>query len=203
MKSSAPLSPRSVPRGMTLIELMLVLVIVATLALLAYQSYGRYVRKAEAAACVGKLVNFGTGLRNYVTDKQEWPQEDVLNDSNGKPPDEDTLWDWWYRKLKPYNIGHDDWYCPTDLKQMEREKKEAKPAEEEESKAELQNPSYIPSKFGPGFYAPHEYPNQPWVVERTGHAEGMNKLMPDGRVEREFNFKALRGNGGGGGAPKK
>lgn len=205
-----PMQPVAFPSlrrrpGFTLLELMLVIALVAVLALLTWKGYGRYLPKAEAAVCTKKMVNFGVALQNYVSDKQTWPQEDVLNDPSGNPPDEDVLWDWWYKQMKEYGIGHDDWYCPTDLRAMEKEKQADKASgeEEDESNSELKNPSYIPSKFDYGFYKPFDSTYQPWLVERTGHADGMNKLMPDGTVQKEFNFKAIRGLKSGGGGGKK
>ena len=109
--------------------------------------------------------------------------------------------DWWYKIMKDYGMDHDDWYCPTDLRFRAKEKNPDKAAEkdESESKGELESPSYIPAKFSHGFYAPFENPNQPWAVERGGHDEGMHKLLPNGTVQTEFNFKAVRGMRGGGG----
>jgi prepilin-type N-terminal cleavage/methylation domain-containing protein len=191
-------------RAFTLIEIMLVMALVSALSLLTWKAYGRYVAKAESVACTKKMVNFGAALTNYVTEKQTWPQEDVLNGPNNEPPDADVLWDWWYKQMKEYGIGHDDWFCPTDLKLREREKKadEAEGADGDAFKGELKDPSYIPAKFDHGFYKPFESPSQPWLVERVGHPDGMNKLLPDGRVQKEFQFKALKGGTGGGGGKK-
>jgi prepilin-type N-terminal cleavage/methylation domain-containing protein len=193
-------SPRRRTGGFSLVELMIVVAIVAVLTLLTWQGYGVYVRKGEAAACVGKMVNFGAALQTYVSEKQTWPHEDVLNDASGRPPDENVLWDWWYTQMKEYGIDHDDWFCPTDLRLREKEKKvdEAEGKNDTGFQGKLKNPSYIPGKFDFGFYAPFENPNQPWLVERIGHEDFMNKLMPDGTVQKELNFKAVRGMGAGG-----
>jgi len=144
------------------------------------------------------MKNFGSALQSYVTENQGWPDEDALSDATGKPPDEDVLWDWWYEKMLKYGITHDDWFCPTDLrlKNLEKKADEAE-GKNDEFKGKLKNPSYIPAKFGSGFYAPFESPNQPWLIERVGHDDGMNKLMPNGTVQKEFNFKALKGMGRG------
>ena len=193
------LSPLSVcRRAFTLLELMLVLALVAVLMLLAYQGYGVYAKKGESVACTKNMVNMGVALANYVSDKQEWPQESVLNDPNGKPPEEDALWNWWYEQMKEYGMGREDWYCPADL----RTKKKEQAADKESGKEEggtgaLKDPTYIPGQFGPGQYAPYNNPNQPWAIERWAHPEGMNKLMPNGTVQKEFNFKALKDMRGG------
>ena len=190
--------PPRLRRGFTLLELMLVLALIAVLILLAFQGYGIYVQKGEEGACKGKLVQWGVALNSYIVDRGTWPNEEVLYDKDGKPPDEDVLWDWWYKEMKGdgkdrsgYGITLNDWFCPTDLRKKKEEEKADKESGEPESKYELKNPSYIPAKFGFGPYKPFEFPNQPWVIERAGHDEGMNKLMPDGRVQKEYNFKPL------------
>ncbi len=191
---------RRLRRAFTLIELMLVLMLVGALMLMAFQGYGIYVQKAEEAACKGKLVNWGIALNSYIVDKGTWPNEEALYDADGKPPEEDVLWDWWYKEMKGegkdkpgYGISLNDWFCPTDLRKRAQEKKGKEESDEKPSTAELQNPSYIPAKFSFGPYKPYEYPNQPWVIERAGHDEGMNKLMPDRTVQKEYNFKAIGG----------
>ena len=78
-------SPFPRTRGYTLIELMLVLALVAALAMMAWLGYLKYMHKGESVACTKKMVNMGVALAHYVSDKQEWPQEDVLNDADGKP----------------------------------------------------------------------------------------------------------------------
>src|SRR5688572_5776681 len=122
MKNSFVSLPRR-PRGFNMVELMIVVAIVAVLTLMAYNGYGAYVRKGEYAACVKKMKNFGSALQSYVTENQGWPDEDVLSDATGKPPDEDVLWDWWYEKMLKFGITHDDWFCPTDLRLKNLEKK--------------------------------------------------------------------------------
>lgn len=189
-------------RGFSLLELMIVIAIVAVLSLLAWKGYGRYVNRAESVACTKKMINMGVALANYVADKQEWPQEDVLNDKDGNPPEEDKLWEWWFNEMKDYGMGKDDWFCPADLrvKKKEREMDEAE-GKDEPGKGALKDPTYIPGKFGPGLYAPYNSANQPWAIERWSHDDGMNKLMPNGTIQKEFNFKALKDMRGGGAPP--
>lgn len=191
-------------RGYTLLELMLVIALVAALAMMAWLGYLKYMHKGESVACAKKMMNMGAALTTYVSDKQEWPQEDILNDANGKPPEEDRLWSWWFEQLKDYGIGREDWFCPSDLRAKAKEKaSEAAGEKDEPGTGALKDPTYIPGKFGPGFYAPYNFPNQPWVTERWSHDDGMNKLMPNGTIQKEFNFKALKETRGGASAPAK
>ena len=191
--------PSTFRRGaFTLVELMVVVVIVALLLAGTWQLYSVYRERGEFGACQKKIANFGKALQAYVSDKGQWPQEDVLS-KDGKKPDEDVLWDWWFKELKGTKgasggLSEDDWFCPSDIALRKKEEK----MDEEQGKSEtgfkpaIQNPSYIPMKFGPGPYAPLDVANFPWAIERFGHRQGMNKVMPNGTVQVEFNFKALK-----------
>ncbi|HWB01860.1 MAG TPA: prepilin-type N-terminal cleavage/methylation domain-containing protein [Verrucomicrobiales bacterium] len=182
-------------RGFTLLELMLVIALVAVLVLMTWNGYAVYVKKADSVACMTKLRNLGVGLANYVSDKQTWPQEDVLNDAQGKPPGADKLWDWWYQQMKEYGIGKEDWFCPAELRKrpMSEKDKEAEEDEDESGfKPAIKEPTYIPMKFAYGEHKPFEY-MMPWVTERADwHGTGMNKLMWDGTIQKEFSFDAIK-----------
>jgi len=194
-------SPHPAPRrrAFTLVELMVTVTIVALLTIMAYQGYSIWVRRAESVACVKKIAAFGKGLEAHLADKGQWPQEETMPGYNAGAPDEDRLWDWWYHQLNPYGISVDDWYCPSDIALRKREQE----ADEKEGKNEggfqpaIRNPSYIPAKFEPGPYAPREVSNHPWAFESRGHLDGTNKLMPNGTVQKEMNFKAVRVPAGG------
>lgn len=185
--------PSAIRRAFTLLEILIVVVIVSLLCLMAYRGYSVYIQRGEFAACKIKIANVGTALRGYLTDNKTWPQDSVLS-ADGKKPDEDVLFDWWFQILKPHGLSEDDWYCPSDMANRKKEEK----MDEEENKSEtgfkpaIKTPSYIPMKFEPGPFAPYDVPNFPWVIERFGHPQGMHKLMPNGSVQVEFNFKALK-----------
>jgi type II secretory pathway pseudopilin PulG len=189
-------------RAWSLVEMMIVLVIVILLCLMAYRGYSVYVKRGEAGACVQRIANFGKGLQAYLSEHGQWPQEDVLKKGgDGKPPEEDVLWDWWFKQLKDQGISEDDWYCPSDLSARKEEEKRDQEENKNETgfKPAIKDPSYIPSKFDPGPYAPLEDANFPWAIERTGHYDGMRKVMPNGTVQIEFNFKAIKNRSPGGG----
>jgi type IV pilus assembly protein PilE len=54
-------------RGMTLIELMIVIVIIAVLASIAYPSYSNHVRKTRRAECAGALMSLANAMERYFT----------------------------------------------------------------------------------------------------------------------------------------
>ncbi len=190
----------------TLLELMLTIALVAALALMAWRGWGIYVQRADAAACVMKMKGFHTALAGYVSEHQTWPDESVL-EVGGKKPTENQLWEWWYKEMKTYGMGEEEWYCPADLRTRARNMKDAKPGEDDAdetgTKPVLKEPSYIPSKFSYGPVKPFEY-NQPWVTERQDFhgGEGMNKVMFDGSVTKSFSLDAIKKMRQGGGAKK-
>ena len=54
-------------QGITLIELMVVVTIVAILAAIAYPSYQEQIRSSRRAECSGALVNFGSAMERFYT----------------------------------------------------------------------------------------------------------------------------------------
>jgi prepilin-type N-terminal cleavage/methylation domain-containing protein len=193
---NAPLSPSRRRPGFTLLELMLSIALVAALTLMAWRGYGIYVQRADSAACIGKMRNFHAALLNYVTEKQTWPDESIL-EKDGRKPTENQLWDWWYTTMKDYGVGEEDWYCPADLRKRAKNPKDAKPGEDDADelgfKPTLKDQSYIPAKFSYGPTKPYEY-NQPWLTERQDfhNGEGMNKVMFNGSVRKEFSLENLK-----------
>jgi prepilin-type N-terminal cleavage/methylation domain-containing protein len=179
-------------RGFTLLELMLVIALIAVLVMMSWRGYGVYVKKADSVACTVKMRNMGVALQSYLVDKQTWPQEDVLNDANGNPPPADKLWDWWYKELKQFGVYRDDWYCPAE---MRKKPKDSKSDDEEDAtgfKPEIKDPSYITAKFSYGTVSATAH-FQPWITESADwHGTGMNKLMPDLSIQKEFSFEAIK-----------
>jgi hypothetical protein len=174
---------------------MLVIALIAVLVMMSWRGYGVYVKKADSVACATKMRNFGVALKNHMIDRQTWPQEDVLADANGNPPPQNRLWDWWCKEMKQFGVSRDDWYCPSELrKNPNKTKMEDEDDGESEAgfKPEIKDPSYIPSKFGFGTVKPYQS-NQPWVIESADwHGTGMNKLMPDLSIQKEFSFEAIK-----------
>lgn len=58
--------------GFTLIELMIVVVIVAILAAIAYPNYQEHVRKTRRADCEGALMSLGNALERYFTNNSTY-----------------------------------------------------------------------------------------------------------------------------------
>lgn len=189
-------------RGFSLTELLLVIALVAVMALLAFQGYGVFMHKGESVLCMKKMRNIGVALAHYVSDNHTWPQEP--EGQNGSPPPQDELWDWWYKEMgskesstgQNYGVGHDDWFCPAELRLRKEEGKVDEKKEDGEIgfSSGLKDPSYIPMKFGYGDIEPFRHAGTPWLIERAAFhkGEGMNKLLPNLDIQKEFQFEAFR-----------
>jgi len=59
-------------RGFTLIEMMIVVVIVAILASIAFPSYQEHVRKTRRADCTGAMLSLANALERYFTNNSTY-----------------------------------------------------------------------------------------------------------------------------------
>lgn len=173
------------PRGMTIPELLVVLVIIGILVGLSYSGYSHQIQKAESVDAQTKLKNMYHSLNAYIVDKQTWPQE---------PEDEnmtdEVLWDWWKAEMKPFGVEDHEWYTTSHLRRLNRQFKESGGKSVKMSdmgkEEELKYPSIIPTNFPEGPTEPFRYRSQPWVTE-TGEYHGMDGIfavMPDGRIHK-------------------
>jgi prepilin-type N-terminal cleavage/methylation domain-containing protein/prepilin-type processing-associated H-X9-DG protein len=106
-------TPR-VPRAFTLLELLLVLAIIASLAGLLLPVIGNIRLKADATACQNNLRQIGIAAQLYAGEHEQtmptiepWPSEPVYTVSDGAQSLLDTL--------KPYGISENTLTCRTDL----------------------------------------------------------------------------------------
>ncbi|RSL15543.1 type II secretion system protein G (GspG) [Edaphobacter aggregans] len=67
-------SPRHAEQGFTLLELMIVMIIIATLAAIAIPSYMNNVRHAREAVLKEDLHTMRTAIDSYTVDKEKAPQ---------------------------------------------------------------------------------------------------------------------------------
>lgn len=71
--------------GMTLIELMIVVTIIALLAGLAYPAYREQVRSSNRADCAGVLTSFGNSMERYFTVNNTYLGAAVAGADTGAP----------------------------------------------------------------------------------------------------------------------
>jgi prepilin-type N-terminal cleavage/methylation domain-containing protein len=159
-------------RGFTLIEVMVIVAIICVLCFLSFSVYGKIIRRAENAKCVGRMKNIHVALANYVGTNLTWPQ---------LPPsmeeaDEEQHWKYWAETMEPYGVPEREWLCPTDDRQRKADyAKEGKKRDKYEG-------SYVPTNFEQGADIPYKW-RQPWLIERGDfHGNGMNAIFPDGSI---------------------
>ncbi|NNE91823.1 MAG: prepilin-type N-terminal cleavage/methylation domain-containing protein [Verrucomicrobiales bacterium] len=151
--------------GLSLVELLVVMGILAVLAALIVPSYHHFKRQAEKATCLSHMKSVHAGLGNHWQDKGYWPQmpAEMLE------ADESKFFEFWIKSLEPYGVSQANWLCPTD---------KIDPEKWEENKTG----SYIPCAFDARHATPHRW-NQPWLMERgNNHGQGAHIAMPDGSI---------------------
>ena len=78
----------------------------------------------------------------------------------------------WLEKLQPYNVGKENWFCPTIKAQMGSVG--SRPFRLD----------YIPTPFGPKAIEPFQWPTHPWFAERGSvHVNGNLIILTNGSVK--------------------
>ncbi len=163
-----------IQKGITLVEILMVVVIIAILATLSFPLFGFLREKARDVSCKASLRVLWVGANNYLMDNDYvWPQ--MLNEPD-LSESEEPLWKWWYETLKPYGVSKHHWICAS----------ENASAEQKYSATSEYYGSYIPTKFEATRNVAFHWP-QPWFIERGefhGPGHGPNIVMPDGTVQQ-------------------
>lgn len=164
------------PSGRSLLELLMVLVIIALLATLAFPTVGYFRAKAAYVGCVSNLKALHGGFASYLSDNQMiWPQlpEGLKLGEGGSSQKAE----WWFNQLQPYGITKKTWVCPAADADVQK-------VTETEG---YYTSTYTVTRFDEQPNRAYQWISQPWVIESGdmhGVGKGPNVLFPDGRIER-------------------
>lgn len=168
--------PKTRPSGKSLLEILIVLVIIALLATLAFPLAGFFKAKAAYAGCVSGMTSLHGGFAAYLGDHQMvWPQapKDIERNSS---LDGDMLAKFWADQLKEYGVSKRTWICPSDETRNDIKESDGR-----------YDSTYLVTEFDSQPNRAYQWVNQPWVIESGdlhGKGGGPNVLFPDGRIER-------------------
>ena len=156
--------------GFTLLEIVVVILIIAILATMLFESYQSFSARAERVRCSTNLRSLHIALAAYTQDQEHWPQcpYEIGNPEYDK---------WWMREMSRYNLGRPNWECPT-FKRLQKE------GVLDKEKDEQKMIHYVPTPFDDGPRTPYKWATQPWAVEVGDfHGDGALILFPDGSIK--------------------
>lgn len=162
-------------RGFTLLEMLIVIMMMATLATLFFPLYGYLRDKARDAACISNLRILQVAAATYLLDHDGvWPQqpEELMQDET-----EEKMWKWWNEEFKEYGVSKRHWICPAEVVSQTQE----------HSDSDEFYGSYIPTGFEATPNIAFYWSSQPWFIERGnfhGRNHGPNVAMPDGTIRQ-------------------
>ena len=162
--------PRQTNRGMTVLELAVVLVIIAILATMLLPLTAAMKARADEARCIANLKNLFVGASGYLQANGSWPQIPntlIKDDPKGYAKK-------WVAVLSTYGISHATWICPT----IQRQRREPMSSIEEDEKYRV---DYVAMAFDEKPTSPYPKNPFPWFVEMAGfHGRGNLFILSDG-----------------------
>ena len=159
----------------TLLEAVVCVAIIATLAAIIIPVGQGMMKRAESVTCMNNMRNLIPILNSYVQDKGQWPQEPAwIFDSS----DEAAHEDFWIDELLPYGATKKSWQCPTIQRLVSSKDKDGRP-----------RLHYTPTLFDSNSLTPYKWTTQPWFVEIGDvHGRGAYICFPDGSVKTMDDF---------------
>ena len=150
---------------------MIAIAIVAILAVLIAGAVGHLRSRAQRVQCMANLKSLCAATELYRQQHGQWPQivVDRSADDSGQQYAQQ-----WIGALAPFGASAKTWICPS-LQQL------------------LGNPDYTePDSMRVDYFAmpfddkpttPHEWPRQPWFIERAdAHGNGVLIIFTDGSI---------------------
>jgi len=155
-------------QGITFIEILAVVAIIAILASLFFVVNNNLPAQAEGPQCIMHMKSLQTSLAAYLQDVGHWPQEPVEQTGESVSAYED----WWLKELAPYGGTPEVWMCPTIKRLVSNKSSDGRP-----------KIHYTPTMFDEIPGTPYRWSTQPWLIE-IGNMHGHGALIcyPDGSI---------------------
>ena len=171
-----PPTLRSTARGVTLLELVTVLLVIIILGVMLLPVYSQVLRRTEKTACVANLHSLHVGMDLYMQEHHSWPQ--VV--SSGAEPEVYAAK--WIGILQPYGLNQINWICPTLQKSL------SNPDLTDHDNTRI---DYSPMTFDTKPQTPYRWQTMPWFAERADtHGNGQLLIFSDGHVQELGDFLA-------------
>lgn len=155
-------------KGVTLLELMIVLVIIAILAILLFPAVLSFQEKSRRLACMENLKGLFTSTSAYLTSNDGvWPQ--IKWDSK----DDREYTKKWYEALSPYGAGRPNFICPSVQSRLKNPNFE---------KEKFWRTDYISAFFDNKPWTATRWSTQPWFAERQDMHSGNLMVMANGSL---------------------
>lgn len=157
-------------RAFSLIELLVTIGVIVILLLLLIPVYSSMQARAQRSQCMANLKSLAVGANLYIQQNGSWPQMDAAT-AGGT---EEQIATWWIKTLEPYSVPRKSWICPTIQNLL---------GNPDYTQAENVRIDYFSTLFDDKPTSPHEWPRQPWFIERGDvHGSGPLIIFTDGSI---------------------
>jgi prepilin-type N-terminal cleavage/methylation domain-containing protein len=157
-------------RGVTLLEIVIVVVVIGILATLLIPVLSTTKSRAQRVQCMGNLRSLYAATELYIQQNGSWPQIPI-NDSDSAEQDYAKAW---MAALAPFGLTQKNWICPTIQDQLHNP---------DFSQSENVRVDYVATIFDDKPTSPHQWPQQPWFIEAGDvHGNGNLIIFTDGSV---------------------
>lgn len=158
-------------QGFTLLELLVVVAIVAILSALIFIGVRSLTSRAQRLQCTANLRSLYIAANSFVQQNGSWPQ--IASSPGGGDEGVQYAKDW-IAALRPFGPTEKTWICPTMQSAMGSPDYTA-PGNE--------RVDYVAMPFDDKPMTPHQWPRQPWFVERGDvHGNGNLVVFTDGSI---------------------
>ncbi len=155
--------------GLTLLEVMTVIVVIGILAVLLYPAMGWYSERARRLACAQNLKGLYTATSAHLNASGGvWPQ------IPWSTTDQRVYARNWYDLLHPYGLAWSTFICPSV---------QQKAGNLDYTQAKYNRTDYIAAYFDDKAWTARKWPKQPWFSERQSmHGSGQLLILTDGSL---------------------